>query len=154
MCRLDPAFRRTPKPKLLPPASVPNFLLMSAFPVSSAFLRFVVVGIYAPAIDGLLHSPGFPPSKTLGNAEQGASFAAGIAVAWTIGSSVLAALLAVVKSTLWRRRKLRFVCVFGAAAIYYSWPAAHMTRNTRARGKLALSGRGGECAPQLTPNYP
>jgi hypothetical protein len=96
-----------------------KFLFIALAAALFTLLFSVVCGIFAPAIDRMLLWPGFRLSRALGISEEsvGNYLVAGIGFAWLLWAAILAAVVAVIEKTIWRRKRLFVACGVVACAI-------------------------------------
>lgn len=95
-----------------------KFVFITLAAVLSVLLLSVASSIFAPAIDRILLWPGFRLSRAFGISDDSANYVvAGIVFAWVFWATVLAALVAVIEKTVWRRRQLFVVCAVAVCAI-------------------------------------
>jgi hypothetical protein len=99
---------------------VRKFVFITLAAALSVLLFSVACGIFVPALDRILLSPGFRLSKALGISVESANYAvAGLGFAWVLWAVVLVAVVIGIEKTIWHRRKVFVACVVAACAILF-----------------------------------
>jgi hypothetical protein len=99
---------------------VRKFVFITLAAALSVLLFSVACGLFVPAIDRILLSPGFRLSKALGISVESANYVvAGLGFAWVLWAVVLAAVVIAIEKTIWHRRRLFVACAVAACAILF-----------------------------------